>query len=175
MENASKALIMAAGVLISILLISLMVVFFRRAGMLNAEFDNQASERELEKFNSQFEIYAKDDNNFFDVLTVANLAYDVNKRNGWEANNGVEIKIKKSNDTVVYSIKNNSGLQKNYFFEGDTTATQKYMYEDDVVGVYAVKQAGKDQYKYNFKCDSISYNETTGKVKEMQFKIDEKY
>lgn len=170
MENASKALIMAGGVLVAIMLISFMVLFFRSAGSINAEYDIQVAEREVEKFNSQFEAYAKEKNSFFDVITVANLAYDVNKKNDWDAKNGVLIKIKKSNGTVIYSILNDKNLQKNYFFENEGP-NQVYMYDKtEVIDKYTEQivdtMTGKMIYKYNFKCvgeNSILYNTTTVK------------
>lgn len=53
MENASKALIMAAGVLIGILTISLMVYLFNRLGQSNKLIYNQIQEREVQEFNSK--------------------------------------------------------------------------------------------------------------------------
>lgn len=44
MENASKALLMAGGLLISILLVSFMVFVLRKAGSMSAEYDQQISE-----------------------------------------------------------------------------------------------------------------------------------
>ena len=103
MENASKALIMAGGLLISILVASFMVLVLRKAGKINAEYDTQMSDNELARFNSQFELYVRDNNTFFDVITVANLAYDINKKNGYDQKNSVTVKIKEGN-TVKYSI-----------------------------------------------------------------------
>ena len=169
MENVSKALIMAGGILISVLLASLMMIVLQKAGRMNHEYENQMSDRELVKFNSQFEIYAKEDNTYFDIMTVANLAYDVNKKNGYDAQNSVEIKIQQAgNETILYSILPHKSLQKNYFFDKENTAQQKYMY--DLVSEYGTKMEN-GEYTHRFKCLTTKYQEATGKVNQMVFKI----
>lgn len=179
MENASKALIMAGGLLISILVASFMIFVLRKAGSLSAEYDTQISDNELAKFNSQFEAYAKADNTFFDVITVANLAYDINKRNGWDEQNGVDVKIYKENDQPMYSIlvtgnvSNAQNLQKNYFFEKETPneTNQKYIYGEEVLENIQTKSEYDTSLKYKFECNNeITYNEITGKVREIKFR-----
>lgn len=182
MENASKALIMVGGLLISILVASFMIFILRKAGSLSAEYDTQISDNELAKFNSQFEAYVKDDNTFFDVITVANLAYDINTKNGWDEQNGVDVKIYKKNGQPMYSIlvtgniSNTQNLQKNYFFEGETAdqTRQKYIYGEEVLENIDTKNEDDTRLKYKFICDNeITYNEITGRVKEIKFRRDE--
>lgn len=88
MENASKALLMAAGVLIGILILSLAVYLFVSFGTTSAELHKQIDQNRINEFNSQFTVYEeKDDVTIYDVVTVANLAtenniyYEFNKRN----------------------------------------------------------------------------------------------
>ena len=79
MENASRALIMAAGVLIGILILSLAVYLFVSFGSASAEMHKRNAEQQIEQFNSQFTIYeGKDDVTIYDVITVANLATENN-------------------------------------------------------------------------------------------------
>lgn len=177
MENASKALIMAAGILISIMVVSFMIFVLRKAGSMSAQYDQQISENELTKFNGQFEVYAKEGNTFFDVLTVANLAWDVNKKNNWDEQTGVTIKIiNENNDQVDYSVLPNQILKKNYFFKGgDATGETVYIYNADsetsIIDEYTARNDDNTKYIYQFKCTGITYNDITGKVKEMLFKI----
>lgn len=178
MENASKALIMAGGVLIGIMLLSFMVLMLSKGGSISSEYDSQNADNQLVKFNSQFEIYDREDNTFFDIITVANLAYDVNKRNGYDDSNSVIVELCLENkNSVSHSIFPKKNLQKNYFFPGMNTNADKknqvYMY--DLIPKYGTKNED-GTYKYNFKCEGtkdaekISYNQTTGKVKEIIFK-----
>lgn len=184
MENASKALIMAGGLLISILVASFMIFVLRKAGSLSAEYDTQISDNELAKFNSQFEAYAKADNTFFDVITVANLAYDINKRNGWDEQNGVSVKICTDPEcnNVQYSILPNENSEKNHFFEGMDPDKKVYIYNEkkpnlegkSIVDYYTAGTETETGFKYerSFKCDNkIHYNSITGKVDEIKFQI----
>ena len=54
MENASKALMMAGGVLIGVLIISLAVYLFADFGSRSASINAQNTEKQLAAFNSKF-------------------------------------------------------------------------------------------------------------------------
>ena len=58
MENASKALLMAASVLIGIILISLMVIMFMNSGNVSSSYDKTISQEEISVFNSNFTKYS---------------------------------------------------------------------------------------------------------------------
>lgn len=80
MENASKALIMAAGVLIGLMVLALFVYLFSSFGASTAQMGDQIRQNQLNQFNSQFTSYeGKDDLTIYDVVTVANLATENNK------------------------------------------------------------------------------------------------
>lgn len=173
MENATKALLMAGGLLIAILVASFMVFVLRRAGQMTAEYDVQRSENELASFNGQFEVYAKNDNTFFDMITVANLAYDVNKKNGNDTNNSVTIKLFLSNNTNAdadYTIKPVT-MKKNHFL--DSGGHEKYMYDLLEEQGFAEIDDTTDTlvYKKTFNCEKVLYNDITGKVREMHFRL----
>ena len=95
MENASKALMIAAGVLIGMLILSLGVYLYYALGTYITANQETMNTNELNQFNTQFIKYI----NYFetttgpidttkiefeltihDVVTVANLAYENNKK-----------------------------------------------------------------------------------------------
>lgn len=79
MENASKALIMAASILIGLLILSLAVYLFTSFGATSAQVNKQNEENQLNQFNSQFTAYVgKEGNTIYDVITAANLASENN-------------------------------------------------------------------------------------------------
>lgn len=80
MENASKALLMAAGILISILIISLAVYLFITFGALSSDIHKKNQETQLTQFNEQFTSYANISQgvNIYDIITMANLAKENN-------------------------------------------------------------------------------------------------
>lgn len=84
MENASKALLMAAGVLIGLLVISLAVYLFTSFASTSADVHKQNEQQQIEQFNSQFTSYVgKEEITIYDVVTVANLATENNRYYGY--------------------------------------------------------------------------------------------
>ena len=88
MENASKALLMSAGVLVGILILSLAAYLFITFGSTSAEMHKENEEKQINEFNTKFTSYVGKENvTIYDVVTVANLAtenninYEYNKRN----------------------------------------------------------------------------------------------
>lgn len=80
MENASKALIMVAGVLIGIMILSLAVYLFATFGATSAEMHGQIEQDRINQFNAQFTLYeGKEDITIYDIITVVNLARDSNE------------------------------------------------------------------------------------------------
>lgn len=106
MENASKALIMAAGILIGILIISLGVFLFVNFASTSTTLHAQIKQEQIDQFNAQFTSYeAKDDNTIYDILTLVNLAK--NNNNYYELE-----KSEEGNYYITISKTNNSNLEK---------------------------------------------------------------
>lgn len=101
MENASKALIMAAGVLIGIMILSLAVYLFATFGSTSAELHKQKETDQLNQFNSQFTSYeGKEDITIYDVITVANLATENNKYYEFDTRPTMPIKDEASDNYI---------------------------------------------------------------------------
>lgn len=79
MENVSKALIMAGGVLIGVLILSLVVYSYRQLSAIGNQDYDQTVIRQQKDFNAQWE---KFNGNVYgsDVLSIANLIEDYNTR-----------------------------------------------------------------------------------------------
>lgn len=80
MENASKALIMAAGVLIGIIIISMGVYLFGKAAAIPKEYSSKLEKDRLAAFNEKFEVYNREDVSAQDIVTVVNLAVQNNRQ-----------------------------------------------------------------------------------------------
>ena len=100
MENAVKALIMVAGLIIGVLVIGLLVYLFRIGGNVASNYEQSMSEGEIASFNAKFEkyitklntnpeanrgtnngynnLFIQQSNSIHDIVSVINLAYDVN-------------------------------------------------------------------------------------------------
>lgn len=80
MENASKALLMAAGVLIGILILSLMVTLFLSAREVSSRYDQVKITEEVEQFNANFTKYVGKNITMHQVLTISNFAKKENNK-----------------------------------------------------------------------------------------------
>ena len=106
MENASKALIMAGGVLISLIVIGLLVLFYNNlSGMQKIKTDSE-TEQQAAEFNKQYDVYARDVYGS-EILSIANKIADYNKR---EADN-------KGYTPIDLEVTFTKGLSERYFVE----------------------------------------------------------
>lgn len=78
MENASKALIMAASVLLGIMLITFGVALFNIFGSFAKEEQDKISEKNISQFNVQFLKYEGEENTAHEIVSVINLVKNVN-------------------------------------------------------------------------------------------------
>lgn len=114
MENASKALEMAAGVLIALLVLSLGVLLYNRVTQLKKTEEDTKAETQAADFNKQFEVYNKNGLYGSELLSLANLAIDYNTR---EASKGY-----KELNVVVKFIDIDDAFRK--YFGTSTTLNQ---------------------------------------------------
>ena len=80
MENASKALIMAGGVLLGILLISLLLSVYTQINKTQEESAKIQATKELAEFNAYYESYNKEVVYGAEILTLINKAYEDNTK-----------------------------------------------------------------------------------------------
>lgn len=75
MENATKALLIAGGVLIAIIIVSIAVYLFFMYSNQAEEYNSTISAVEINKFNSKFYVYVgREDITSQELVSVANLA-----------------------------------------------------------------------------------------------------
>lgn len=142
MENASKALIMAGGILIAILIISLGVYLFNSASILSSTYSDKLSQDELNKLNNKFLIYAKDLTPQ-QMVTIINLVNENNKKN---------INVEENQIIVIIDNK----------IIDTSTTSQDWK-------TVIMEQADVDNDpKYKF--ISVSYNEQSGRISQMAWK-----
>ena len=79
MENATKALIMAATILISIVVISLGLYLAATLSSFSAQVNEETRQKQISEFNGQFSKYeGREDLTIHDIITIANLAKENN-------------------------------------------------------------------------------------------------
>ena len=147
MENASKALIMAAGILIGVLILSLATYLIVDFGSTSAQIHKQNEEKQITEFNSQFTAYEgyknKDGNwqiTIYDIITLAGYAKENNEY------------YKDVEEEQIKVIVNNIQIQDN---KDEYSLIKKYVDSNGTLK--------------KFKCDSITYN-GRGKVNLISFR-----
>jgi len=157
MENASKALIMAASVLIGVVIMSLAVYLYVSFSSSTNEIEKQMEAGQLQQFNNQFTSYeGRKDLTIYDVITVTNLARENNTYYGLTESSKSNFYITVKRDGEELQEKKEeylSGLLNNEQEMKDTT--------DDTTG-----NPIKELKKYNCK---VSFNSDTNRVNEIVF------
>ena len=81
MENASKALLMAAEVLIAMMIVSLGVYVFYTYSQTSREIHDKKAEQQLVEFNAKYTKYVDQTTlTIYDVRTIANYAKKDNEK-----------------------------------------------------------------------------------------------
>ena len=80
MENASKALIMAGGMLLAILIVSLLVYAWSLFSKYQSSQDDLTDIEDTAKFNEQFTNYQRDKVKGYEILSLVNKVIDYNYR-----------------------------------------------------------------------------------------------
>ena len=80
MENASNALKIAAGILISLLIVSLLVYGITVLRKYQNTSDEVKRVEQIQKFNQNFESYNKKVVSGYQMVSLANLTRDINQR-----------------------------------------------------------------------------------------------
>lgn len=106
MENASKALMIAGGVLIALIIITMFILMSNRLSNLQEEQEQQIQTEQIAAFNAEFEAYNKKVLYGTDVITAMNKAIQNNiNMNATNIENRHYINIKlKLNDTIQTTI-----------------------------------------------------------------------
>ncbi len=83
MENASRALLMAAGVLVGVLVLALMVTMFLSSRDLSSGYSKVKDSEALQQFNVNFSKYVGQKLNINQVVTICNFALEngIDERN----------------------------------------------------------------------------------------------
>lgn len=170
MENASKALIMAAGILIGVIVLSIFAYEFITISNTGEQYGQQIRKRQITQFNSQFEAYAYEysyenpnsitSQRFLKAQEVVRLFYLVSDWN--KLNESDQINI-----SIPNSIANRYGTATNFAYgEKDNFQYEKFLQEKSVVSNGTQKSYALFQCVIN----SEDYDETTGRIKKLTIK-----
>lgn len=170
MENASKALLIAGGILIAILIIGVLVYSF---GSMSGYFESETTKEEAEQlkaFNDQYEAYHRKLLRGTDVVSVMNKVLDNNKRNEEEPEYQMSIEFEMVEGIMYKKTKKEDGRE---VVVGTTDAvfdTNKRYNQNNFYDIKNNSDAFTDFKRRVFDCEEVRYNKTTGRVNYLRFK-----
>lgn len=164
MENASKALLMAAAMLMTVLVLSLGIFWYASFQDSSKRIQEQIEIDHLTEFNDQFLAYSGIDCTIYDILNLVNLADDYNSRN----NN-------KSGDSYYLTISIGGNSQNNYdsgVYHNNGLTYSKIQSNLDTD--YSTKEDngfGPEFKLKRYETVEIEYSDLTGRIKLMKFNV----
>ena len=169
MENASRALVMAGGVLIAIIILSLMVYVFQDFGAMSAEIHKETARQQIIQFNSKFtsyESYKDEDGSYknlstiHDIITVASLARENN--NYYRESTGDDIQFE--NEYKIDIVLSRGG-ETNLSNVVDFEKVKKDLINEDTKKI----EFSEDKNLPRYKCTITKYHEN-GRIAGLLFK-----
>ena len=210
MENAVKALYMGAGMILGVMVLGVMIYMFRNGARFGETYETRKSVEQIQAFNAQFEVYERESeqngeskgysfitkgNTASDVISCANLAFDINSKNDYDLQNSVQViidmgsekyyiypfKVQKKNsfikDMSFNSVKSTDesggSIPNNKYFD-----FYKFLKDYNNVRIVNVTSSNynstsETMYEYYFDVDAegIQYSDVIGKVNSITFKL----
>lgn len=163
MENASKALMIAGGVLIAVLIIGLLVYMFASGGGLAKEKEQQELILQMKAFNEQYEAYNRSLLRGTDVISVMNKAISNNTKYGLSGSNEPEYQIQVEFEMKEELVYTQSGTASVNFKVGE-----RYNI-DSFSSIKNNTEAFTDFKRRIFDCKEVRHHKTTGRVNYMLF------
>lgn len=191
MENATKALTFAGGILITMIVISIFYFSFKQSTETIGGVQEDTTQKELKDFNASFEAYDKKVMYGIDIVTVINKAIDNNKKYKVEY-------LDRPKDTdyvdyyvnVVFTYEGKTYSLKDMYTYANTSQKQEFMkfldnLKKDEVDIKLENPSGGKEIDEStrgfkikpFKCKKINYNKkediqelsAIGRVRELIF------
>ena len=173
MENASKALIMAAEVLVGVMIISIGVYIFNVMGNYSAETAEKIEETRIASFNEQFLKYygttSTDGNTptpikctIHDIIGLANLANKTNQQND------LAMPQEKSDNTMYIQIELKVGSKTYKNLEAESESKLIEIVKNNSIINKVEGTETKAEIKY-FKCTEVGFGKNTKLVNYMKF------
>lgn len=121
MENATKALLMAAGVLFAVMILSLLLIGYNQLSDYYAEKSESTEVKQIAEFNSKFENYNRKKVRGSDLISLVNRVIDYNAQEtvDWKKYRKIELTINLGDNLdefrfITNKNKNNYGDAKKY-------------------------------------------------------------
>ena len=159
MENASNALLIGAGILIGIMVLSIGVYTYVNYSKVNEQYKQEQAMDELNKFNSNFTVFLnRKDVKAQEIITLQNLTRK------YKEENAINITISFSgSDAGILNTDINKIINA-------STGKDKTKYKIEFLTKYSVKADNSGPITFTCKDNDIEYDNLTGRVKKIIFR-----
>lgn len=173
MDNASRALLMAAGVIVGVLILGIGIYLFKIFGNYGNDIAQKIEQVQIDTFNNQFTKYASSFTKgegwynlctIHDVATIANLANKNNTELGFYTDEYNQIEAQKALRYITVTMKVGSKITNNLETSGTDKLNdllQEYSTEYDDEGKVIIPQ---------FSCD-VHINDESKLVDSVTFSL----
>lgn len=159
MENASKALLMAGGILIALLILGALIMMFTSLQDYQNTNDAQTKNSQIAQFNNQFEPYNKDSLTLMELKSVYNKIESNNNQHSKDNDGNIDKKsgyyIEHNIEEIVRSVLSSEDFNK---FK---TATEFRNIDDE----------RKQNLRFHCEKGSIEYKNLDGRISKMTFGV----
>ena len=142
MENAAKALLMAAGVLIALIIIGALLLMFNNLSNYQETNTQNTRESQIVEFNKQFETYDRNDVRGNELISLTNRIIDYNERKTSDISDEKYEKMR----IEIKGIK-----PKDFLYEQNNLELIKTSYNQDDIKSKLLNEIQKIEKKYEIK------------------------
>lgn len=162
MENAAKALLIAGGVLITIVVVSIGSYLMKNMGEQTARFYEIMERSEVMKYNEQFLKYEGKDLNMQDVISIMNLARDNNEKNQLTSSDREYIKVTGTFDDLEGNTIMLENVLKSSNYENNTKALISRYTSNGWAEIREDQSLSRENWKMKvyFTCKIVTSKET---------------
>lgn len=164
MENASKALIIAGGMLIAMMIVGLLVWGYEQIRQSRASNVESQELQQITEFNKKLESYNKTAVRGYQLISLANLAQDFNNRYSEEDGyKQIDIIVKMKENARLPGATNNElyAENKNYY--------DVIKYVKDIYPTLTENPRNEFKQLY-FECTNVVYDDNAnGRITRMEF------
>lgn len=192
MENASKALLMAASILIGLIVLSLGIYLVNTFKSFSQDYNDSLEIQRMEQFNARFTAFSTRNNiSIHEIMTLTNYADEFNSTNNIEPTNNqyIKVNIKFNEKGKIFNLTNESTYPNNgEYYKNPNKLISALLDGTYVYELYGsdVEKEGQYQYDYDgntqkkiyyncYKCIGYEVNSQTGRVESITFEFQKMY
>lgn len=155
MENASKALLMAGGILIALLILGALILLMTNLQSYQRNNDEIEKNAQIAEFNSQFEPYNKDNLTLMEIKSVYNKLESHNAQHPeYKIEHNIEDVLAKKTISVKTGVVDMTGTEK---------TEERHIPVDEFKNSFKTLEDTFKQ-KARFNCTGIKYENPEGRI-----------